>query len=120
MKLKIIVISFLMLSSQIAVSQDFDFIQADEAIWTINSFPFGYCVHLRPFGLLGDTTINNIIYHKIYQSKDTIWNPLNLQYFCAFRQYQNEWFFVQPEDTVPYRLYDFDISVNDTVYINNL
>jgi len=104
--------------SHLSFSQNFDFSSDSDANWTINAFSYGYCYKINPFGIIGDTLIENNVYHKIYQSNDSIWNPLNSKYFCAFRQQNEKWFFVNKEDTTQYLLYDFNVSVNDTIQFN--
>jgi hypothetical protein len=108
-----------LLSSHSSYCQNFEFIPDSNAYWTINGSTFNASVPYHPYGVMGDTIIESNVYHQIHQSNDSIWNPQNTTYFCAARQDQDKWLFVQKGDTTQYLLYDFDVSIGDTILLTN-
>jgi len=72
------------------------------------------------FGLLGDTTINDVTYNKLYSLSDTLLIEKNLQeYIGAFRNEEQKVFFKPAYWTHPdILLYDFGAKEGDTVWHN--
>jgi hypothetical protein len=89
------------------------------ATWTIASIGWGTYFANETFRIEGDTTINSIRYKSIYSTKDSIYNPLISTYFCAVRELNNKWFFVPADSTKEFMLYNFDVEIGDTVFIDN-
>ena len=89
------------------------------ATWTIASIGWGSYFANETFEITGDTTINSNIYKSVYTTKDSIYNPLISNYFCAMRELNNKWYFIPADSTKEFMLYDFDVKTGDTVSINN-
>lgn len=95
------------------------------AIWSevfISQQPF--YTETYQYGMIGDTLINSIIYHKIYRLNDTIY-PLNPGQYCgAIREDSEKRIFLYGSECTPFGLgqeevllYDFSKSVGDTVFV---
>lgn len=76
------------------------------------------------YGILGDTTINSIAYHKVYRLNDTVYPLVPGQYCGAIREDNSKHIYVigcnctypgSGEGEV--LLYDFSKSVGDTVFV---
>lgn len=89
------------------------------ATWTIASISMGWYIANETFVIKGDTTINSIIYKSICITKDSAFNPLSSNYFCAVRELSNKWYFIPADSTKEFMLYDFNVKTGDTVTINN-
>lgn len=89
------------------------------ATWTIASVSMGSYFANETFVIKGDTTINSTIYKSIFVTKDSIYNPLISNYFCAVREFTNKWYFIPADSTKEFMLYDFGVKTGDTVTINN-
>lgn len=89
------------------------------ATWTIASVGWGSYFANETFVIKGDTTINSTIYKSIYVTKDSIYNPLISNYFCAVREFTNKWYFIPADSTKEFMLYDFNVKTGDIVTINN-
>ena len=89
------------------------------ATWTVASIGWGSYFANKTYSINGDTTINSSNYKTIYVTNDSIFNPLESNYFCAVRELNNKWFFVPADSTREFMLYDFDVKKGDTVTINN-
>lgn len=89
------------------------------ATWTIASVGWGSYFANETFEITGDTTINSTIYKSVYTTKDSIYNPLISNYFCAMRELNNKWYFIPADSTKEFMLYDFDVKTGDTVSIDN-
>ena len=89
------------------------------ATWTVASIGWGSYFANKTYSINGDTTINSSNYKAIYVTNDSIFNPLESDYFCAVRELNNKWFFVPADSTKEFMLYDFDVKNGDTVVINN-
>lgn len=89
------------------------------ATWTIASVGWGSYFANETFEITGDTTINSTIYKSVYTTKDSIYNPLISNYFCAMRESNNKWYFIPADSTKEFMLYDFDVQKGDVVTINN-
>ncbi len=75
---------------------------------------------LNPIGIIGDTIINSKNYISIGQSQDSTFDDINnTTFFCGVREINQQYIFVQANDTVEYKLYDFGVNAGDTVTINN-
>ena len=89
------------------------------ATWTVASLGWMSYYANNTYSITGDTTINSSIYKSIYVTNDSIFNPLEANYFCAVRELNNKWFFVPANSTKEFMLYDFNVKKGDTVTINN-
>ena len=89
------------------------------ATWTVASIGWGSYFANKTYSINGDTTINSSIYKSIYVTNDSIFNPLESNYFCAVRELNSKWLFVPADSTKEFMLYDFDVKKGDTVIINN-
>lgn len=87
------------------------------AIWneTPESGSTSYC---EPLGLIGDTIINSVQYHKIYVLEDTILNIPNSTYYGALREDSLKriyYFGYTLWDTSEVLLYDFSVNIGDSI-----
>ncbi len=90
------------------------------AVWSIATIEMGSYTKIIKYGIIGDTVINSKFYKKIGKSLDTnSFNPNNSTYFCAVRDFDKKWYFVQKNDTSENILYNFTAEVGDTILINN-
>lgn len=90
------------------------------AFWGVrmtNSFYPEFWQDIR-YGMNGDTTINGMLYHKVYQLFDsTLTNP-NSTYYAAIREENKRIYTIgmfAPEETI---LYDFNLLIGDTITYN--
>jgi len=85
------------------------------AIW--NESVRGVC---SIYGLFGDTTINKLSYNKLYLLSDTLLVTENLQRYMGGLRNEGKKVWFKPADwTYPdILLYDFGVSVGDTVWHN--
>lgn len=69
------------------------------------------------FGMNGDTLIEDISYHKIYQLKDsTLYHPES-SYYCGLRE-ENKKIFVKFNEEDEQLLYDFNLNIGDSIRYN--
>lgn len=78
--------------------------------------PAGYCKY--QYKMLGDTTINSVLYHKIYKQDDSLATSKNAVYLGALREDSKKIYFRSRYTNQENRLYDFSKNVGDT--LNNL
>ena len=77
----------------------------------------GYQWNFR-YAVYGDTVINSIEYHKVYEMFDsTIINPYST-YFAAIRENQNRQVFCLIPGFDETILYDFNLEIGDTIWYN--
>lgn len=117
-KLNFLLIGILM--STMAFSQDYFPFPDSNAIW--NSQYGGYYGSPKErFGLIGDTTLNNQDYKKVYRIvDDSTLNFDNMTYFAAIRENDIKQVFVKLTDFEDEILiYDFSLNVGDTMFSNS-
>ncbi len=88
-------------------------------LWIIAQIEMGHYVENSSYLTIGDTTINSTTYKTIYETKDSIFDNLTSEYYCAFREFEQKWYFVPKGQTAEFLMYDFSLNINDTVVINN-
>jgi len=90
------------------------------AMWNESSYKNGIKTLEMPFGLLGDITINDTIYSKLYGFLDTILSEENIKMYIGALRNEGQKVFFRPSGwTHPdILLYDFDVSIGDTVWHN--
>jgi len=120
--LKTIVLAFFMLALSIgdkAFSQEYFPFPTSNAAWnTVGHNIFsGFQWNFR-YAVYGDTIINSVEYHKVYEMFDSTFLNPNSTYFAAIRENQNRQVFcLIPgfEETI---LYDFNLELEDTIWYN--
>lgn len=75
--------------------------------------PAGFCRY--QYKMLGDTTINSVLYHKIYRQDDSLATNLNAVYFGAIREESKKIYFRSGNLNHEIRLYDFSKNIGDTL-----
>jgi len=89
------------------------------AIWNVNYVYSDRTTYEMLYGLKGDTLINDTLYNKLYTLSDTILSVENLQdYIGGFRQEGQKVWFRPLWHNQEILLYDFSVSVGDTVWHN--
>jgi hypothetical protein len=88
-------------------------------IWTISHIEWGTCEGVSTYRISGDTLINNKAYKQIFTTSDSVFSELNSNYFCATRDSAGLWYFIPGWDSTEYLLYDFNVSLGETIRINN-
>ena len=68
------------------------------------------------FGIIGDTNINAILYHKIYSLHDSVLTKSGAVYFGALRENSRKVYFQYYNCQQETLLYDFTKEVGDTIY----
>lgn len=117
MKIILILTSFFLIS----ITNAFGQVKLDSsATWTIASIGWGSYWSNETYMIVGDTSINSIDYKNIYQTKDSIFDPINSTYFCSIRESGQKWYIVSEIDSIEHILYDFNIQIGDTVTSYNL
>jgi hypothetical protein len=91
------------------------------AIWNVNiigsnEIPTGEVL----YGLKGDTIINDTLYRKLYLLKDTTLETKSLNYYLGGFRLENQMIFFKPKywNFSDILLYDFSVSIGDTVWHN--
>ena len=86
------------------------------AIWTSfwNGYPFPENLLHK---LCGDTTIDGVVYAKLYESRDSVFNlsSIKTQYAGGIRDSSGYIFFRRKHENAGRLLYNFKANVNDTV-----
>jgi hypothetical protein len=109
-------------------AQNYHPLQTDSATWTVVEYGYGTTLETGTwhFGVSGDTVINGLAYHKIYENTgslgsinpDTAFNMATASYACAFREDSTKKVWViggyNATDTFEYVHYDFSLNVGDT------
>ena len=108
-----------LLAGQVAFAQNYYSFPDSNAVWTIATIDWGNYTENKKYGIIGDTLINSINYKKIGLSPDTSFNPINAEYFCAVRDYNKKWYFIEKDSLNEKLLYDFDVSEGSTLVIDN-
>jgi len=118
-KLLISILSIFILTTFIPVeSQNYYPFPDSNAIWnTVGENMFTFDTYRFRYGMYGDTLINSHSYHKIYDLYDTTLIHENSTYFAALREENNK-IFVKLPDFDELTLYDFTLSVGDTIWYN--
>lgn len=97
-------------------SQDYYPFPDSNAIWNIVGENNIQSNEFRSrFGIFGDTIINSTSYRKIYDLYDTNLIHENSTYFAAVRL-ENKKVFVKLQDFPETILYDFSLSIGDTIW----
>jgi hypothetical protein len=107
------------LMSTMTFSQDYYPFPDTNAIWNNESYwsPYKW---INRYGIYGDTTIDSHNYKKIYKiENDSTLNINNMTYYAALRENESKKIFLKiPEFDFEFLIYDFSLSVGDTVNTN--
>jgi hypothetical protein len=85
------------------------------AIWN-NRFWNQSVTEYTRLGLMGDTVINSVPYHKLYQLNDSVLSITNAVYYGAMREQGKKIYFRYYNCQYEFLLYDFTKNVGDTIY----
>ncbi len=116
-KITTLVCAFLLINVFIQAQSYIPF-PSNTAVWTSS-----YCYQLGgitdnfKIAMFGDTTINSVIYKKLYYSNDPLFDIDNSSYFAALREEEKEVYYIPQSSSEEYLLYDFTKTVGDTVKI---
>ena len=113
-----VLICSLLLSLQ-GQSQTVGPIPNPEANWLIYRIVWGNFHVIHPIGVVGDTLIDNQSYHRLMQSVDTLWTPVDANYHGALRVEDEKWFYRKAGGTEDALICDFGLSLGDTVVIDH-
>jgi hypothetical protein len=121
MKTLIQFIAFAVVVIKIGYSQDYVKMPVTNAIWSEYYLIYnGINPEIYPYYVLtnGDTLIDNLTYHKIVRSNDTVIDFSMDTYTGCFREDTNKAVWFLPRDSInEVLLYDFSKQVGDTVII---
>jgi len=110
---------FGLLITNLTFCQDYYPFPDSNAIWNNRSYwsPYKW---INRYGIYGDTIINNQHYKKIYQIEDdSTLNINNMTYYAGIRENDSKQIFVKFEEyEFEFLIYDFSLSVGDTVITN--
>jgi hypothetical protein len=113
------IIMFILLVISIGLSaQKYVPFPTENAQWSEIHIQQGYC---EPNGcktqykILGDTTINSILYHKIYEQDDSLQTSESIFYVGGIREMSKKIFFLSKYCSHEVRLYDFSKNIGDTI-----
>ena len=122
---KIIFIVFLFVAIEANAQQYIPF-PTDSAQWSVRHYyNNSQSCNSYQYKMKGDTILNGIIYHKIYYSHDLAYSSPNQTLHCFVREDSTKKVFVKyPSgagvDTAEFMLYNFNLSIGDTVTIKLL
>jgi len=92
---------------------------SDSLRWHMTTYFWtGYTGSLS-YQTVGDTTINNQSYYKIYETNDSIFDINFAIYRGAIRENGLEWRAIEANDSIEYTLYDFGLQEGDTIVSQN-
>ncbi|MBC7861668.1 MAG: T9SS type A sorting domain-containing protein [Bacteroidia bacterium] len=123
--LLLLTISFLTLKNFVAQTNVYHPFPDSNAVWHQHEHPSGGPDNHFQFGILGDTVINSLVWHKLYQEQNCIPDPVitiyNSTLVGAIREdslkqvfFYNISYWSVPLDSV-YKLYDFSKQSGDTI-----
>lgn len=110
---KLLLIAIILLPAFIKAQQYVPFPDSN-AIWNNVLTSMSGTVFTR-FGLMGDTSIVSIQYHKLYKLNDTILNDTNALYYGAIREQAKKLYFRPVNYSFERILYDFTKNIGDTI-----
>lgn len=106
--------------SKISLAQEYVPFPDTNAYWNINTSTWGSSEPTNPIGIVGDTLIDNKTYIKLGRSIDSTFNAQNATFIGGYREENKRYYFVFPiSDSTEQILYDFNLSVNDTLRFDN-
>lgn len=106
--------------SKISLAQDYVPFPDTNAYWNTNISSWGSSSPANPIGIIGDTLIDNKTYIKLGRSLDSTFNAQNATFIGGYREENKRYYFVFPNsDSTEQILYDFNLSVNDTLRFDN-
>ncbi|MBN2520437.1 MAG: T9SS type A sorting domain-containing protein [Bacteroidales bacterium] len=77
-------------------------------------------VHCSFYGLIGDTTINSVVYEKIYSLNDTIVSINNIEYYLGcIREETKKIYTIKANSTYKKLVFDFSKTINDTILFDS-
>ncbi len=89
------------------------------SIWSVATIKQTVFEETYKYGIPGDTSILSENYRMISLSDDSVFYPDSSIYYCAVRESNKKWYFVEQNSTQEKLLYDFSINTGDTVQIDN-
>jgi len=117
-KLPLLLIYFTLISLSCRVfSQEYFTFPESNAIWNIKFTNTWEGNDEIRYGQIGDTLIEDIVYHKIYRLKDsTLINPESV--FCCGIREESKRIYVKINDLDEQLIYDFNLNVGDSIKYN--
>jgi len=118
--MKKILVLFFCCNSILSYGQnDYTPLPTENAVWSSLSYYGGQYKITTQYGIYEDTIIGDNIYHKIYSSRDSIWNIINddIQYIGCFREDNKKILHIKEGDDLDEEelVMDFNLSVGDTI-----
>jgi hypothetical protein len=110
---KIYLIVVILLPTFIKAQQYIPFPDSN-AVW--NDIHEAQTSNYTRYGLIGDTTINLMQYHKLFKLSDTILNSSKASYFGAIREQSEKIYLIRSDTSFENLLYDFTKNVGDTLH----
>lgn len=90
-----------------------------EANWLLYETNWGNFSVINPIGVVGDTLIDNQSYHRLMQSTDTLWSPVDAIYYGALRVEDEKWYYRKADGSQDALICDFGLSEGDTILIDH-
>lgn len=97
-------------------AQNYVHIPDTNAIWSIegNDFDNNWVYRLR-FGIIGDTIIDNVEYHKVFSLYDSTLSHPQSTYYASIRE-ENKRIYARIDTFPDLLLYDFNLHEGDTIH----
>lgn len=90
------------------------------SVWQIDVISMGVFHPLDQMGVTGDTLIDTKNYHKISKLTEiSSWDPFPTTHIASVREEDSLWWFIKSGDTIEYLLYDFSVTIGETISIFN-
>jgi len=89
------------------------------ATWTIAHISMGSYYQNNSYQVQYDTLIQDNSFKTIFFTADSVFNLSNSSYHSAVREVEDKWYFIPENENQEYLLYDFDVTIEDTIPINN-
>jgi len=113
MKQRIILISFAILLNLSQFGQSFI---SNDKQWNVRFTGFPLAFSTEIYVINGDSVINSVNYNKIWVSFDSL---VTWQYQGLLREDSNIVYYIPPDKNEGV-LYDFNLEIGDTAYVNNM
>ncbi len=109
-KISILLAFILTFSCKFAEAQGYVPFPTENAVWSLETI-FGKFKR----GVLGDTIINGLLYHKIFHTEEETFSPDNsdLFYIGAYREENKKIYFMDRDANTPIVWYDFNLEIED-------
>ncbi len=114
------IIYFLLVAQNISFAQYIPIPTDTTAIWRVDWYDYNNCGPNQPnasyqYYFAGDTTINSVVYSKLYASGYSQCLPLG--FIGSFRNdsVNQKVYFIEADSTVEKLIYDFNLAIGDTI-----